>query len=454
MDRLLALSLSDFNPSHDVAGAFLDALKVFTSWITSQIVHQLAALFQTLFDLITQEMLTTTPQFAHTKFNPVQPTLFSPVWGTMVKLAVVFAVLLMLVGVIAAVIRGEPGLLGKQLGLGFLGIVLMASPVIPDLVQALFDVIDVFSRYILSASLAAATHTALNAKMSLSSQITQAVANPFGGALEGSLLGAIVILLGCIAAVFIWFELLAREAIAYLIMALVPIALAGLFFKGTSRWIKKAIEGVIAVALAQIIIATVLSLAISSLLTSVKNNSITDAALFAIFMMIAAMGLPLAMRVAPMAFEFGEAALIGADVAKMARHHVGGGARAGAGAMSKGGGGGGPTPGGGGPTPGSGSGFGSGRGPDKWGMQDTIARMSDIKYGILQESTPGSTPAAPERIKPGPPPPDPPPPPTPYPDAIDVKSTIKPPPRPPLPPPRKAPPGSTPGSTPPPKGEK
>lgn len=358
MDRLFALSL---NPAHDVASAFLAGMKDFAAWTMSAIMSALNAMLKSIIDLIISAMTHTTPQFADTKFNPVQPALFNPIWSTMVKLGVTIAVILMVVGIIAAVFRGEPGLLGRQLGLGLLGILLMASPIIPDLVQALFDVINVASRYILVTALQLAHHQSLSPATSVTAQLKQAELG-LGLPSYAGTVGAILLILGCILALLVWLELVAREAIAYLVMALVPLALAGLFFKGTSTWIKKAVEGIIAVALSQIIIAVVLALGFSSLFNAVSSDSLTAGALFVVFMFIATLGLPLALRVAPLALD---AALVGTEISAMARRH---GARVGKAAIGKGAG----LLGGG-----AGAGAGAGGAVSKPSPQDAISSASE-----------------------------------------------------------------------------
>ena len=412
MGYLLALAASDLNPVHDVAAAasaigsvsasaigsaMLDAMKSFATFVTNQIVTELNAILTALINLIVYIMRSTTPQFADTKFNPYQPTIFNPVWRVMVIVGVTFAVIIMTIGIISAVMRGESGLLGKQMLMGLVGVLLMASPIIPDVVQALFDTINVFSRYILSAGLTTTAAAAMHRNMSIGSQISAAVTGITPGI--PPLLTTIVTLAACIAAIFVWFELLAREAIAYLIMALVPLALAGLFFKGTSAWLKKAVEGIIGVALAQIVIAVVLALGFSAALTSMKSDSITDGALFVVFMGLAALGLPIAMRVAPLALD---AALVATDLSAMARRHAGGAMRKGASmaAGGMGGGAGGVGPGAGSPLVGSLARGGSGgragdgaatsggssgpkgpKGPTPGGLHDQMA-------SVIESSTP------------------------------------------------------------------
>ena len=314
---------SALNPVHDAAAIGNDVWRSIENGISHAVLDALAVILKATINLIFYGMQHTTPQFAHTKFNPVQPALFSPVWRVMVIVGITAAVLIMFVGVISAVLKGETGLLLKQLVYGLIAILAMASPVPPILAQAIFGVINVFSHYILSASLAVAHTTAAAAGQSSIAKITTLLTPGFvpGGGLP-VIMFVIISIVAALASVCVWFELVAREAISYLIMGLFPLALAGLFFKGTSRWLRRAVEGLLAVALGQMIIAVLIAFAMSSLLSAARTISITDFTLFSIFMFLAALGLPIAMRVSPMAFEMGEAAFHASSLASSARGAV------------------------------------------------------------------------------------------------------------------------------------
>ncbi len=320
---ILASIISDLNPIHDAQAIGNDVWHSLANGISHAILDALAAILKATINLVLYGMQHTTPQFAHTKFNPVQPALFSPVWSVMVIVGITLAVLILFIGVISAIIKGETGLLGKQLIFGLIAVMAMASPVPPILAQAIFGEIDFFSHYIMSASLTLAHTTAAAAGQSTIAKITTLLTPGYVPA--GGLPVVLFVIIGIIAAlasVCVWFELVAREAISYLIMGLFPLALAGLFYKGTSKWLRRAIEGLLAVALGQMIIAVLIAFAMSSLLSAARTISITDFTLFSIFMFLAALGLPIAMRVAPMAFEFGEAALHSSSLASSARGAV------------------------------------------------------------------------------------------------------------------------------------
>lgn len=327
--NLYAFSAADLNPAHDVAAAASASASAIggavwhamAAGVSAVIMTAIKALIYAVMKLITAEILHTTPQFANTKFNPVQPAIFSPVWHVMVMVGIAFAVFILVVGVVSSILKGETGTMLKQLVFGLIAVMAMASPIPPIMAQAIFSLIDFFSKYILTAALSLSSHAGFTSSSTQSAEIAKnavamfAVSNP-----EYPIIFAVIISIAAVlAGVAVWLELIAREAIAYLIMGLFPLALAGMFYKGSARWVRRAVEGLLAVALGQIIIAILFAFAVSSLLAGGKSMSITDFGLFTMFMFLASMGLPIAMRVAPMAFEMGEAAFHASSLAGTAR---------------------------------------------------------------------------------------------------------------------------------------
>lgn len=317
----MILASSIFSVFSDPAGAlWKEIAKGISAAIMAGIKGLISGLIRTIIAMIQH----TSPQFAKTHYSPVQPALFSPVWHVMVIVGVSVAVLIMFIGVISSILKGETGLLLKQLAFGLIAVMAMASPVPPLIAQAIFSVIQVFSKFILDAALAQAGHAGFFNSTTQSAIVAYKAVAIFTASNPAISL-AFVALIGvftALAAAAVWFELLAREAIAYLIMGLFPLALAGMFYKGSSRWLRRAVEGLLAVALGQIVIAILFAFAVSSLLLAGPSMSLTNFGLFGVFMFLAALGLPIAMRVAPMAFEFGEAAFHASSLAGSARGAV------------------------------------------------------------------------------------------------------------------------------------
>lgn len=317
----MILASSIFSIFSDPAGAlWKEIAKGISAAIMAGIKGLISGLIRTIIAMIEH----TSPQFAKTHYSPVQPALFNPVWHVMVIVGITCAVLVLFIGVTSSIISGETGTLLKQLAFGLIAVMVMASPVPPLIAQAIFSVIQVFSKFILDSALAQAGHagffnsTTQSAIVAYKAVAIFSASNPAISLAFVALIGAATAL----AAAAVWFELLAREAIAYLIMGLFPLALAGMFYKGSSRWLRRAVEGLLAVALGQIVIAILFAFAVSSLLLAGPTMSLTSFGLFGVFMFLAALGLPIAMRVAPMAFEFGEAAFHASSLAGSARGAV------------------------------------------------------------------------------------------------------------------------------------
>lgn len=390
---------SIFSVFSDPAGALW---KEIAKGISAAIMAGIKGLIGDLITAIITMIQHTSPQFAKTHYSPVQPALFNPVWHVMVIVGVTCAVFIMIVGVISAVIKGETGILLKQLVYGLIAILVMASPVPPLIAQAIFSTIQVFSKFILDAALAQAGHAGFF-NSSTQSAIVSKDAIAMFSASNPAISLAFVALIGvatAFAAAAVWFELLAREAIAYLIMGLFPLALAGVFYKGSSRWLRRAVEGLLAVALGQIIIAILFAFAVSSLLLGGQDMSLTSFGLFAVFMFLAAVGLPIAMRVAPMAFEFGEAAFHASSLAGSARgavaNHTTGPAKAAvtqrvhAPLVNKISGKGGGKPGGGGGKPGGGGGGGVKTTPRN-SLTENIVSAAEIGSAAKSSSANGAS---------------------------------------------------------------
>ena len=134
---IFALSVSDLNPIHDVAAAASasaaaigDATwKALAAGLSAVMMTAIKGLVSGLLKAIITMIQHTSPQFAKTHYSPVQPALFSPVWHVMVIVGIMIAVLIMFVGVISSILKGETGTLFKQLVFGLIAVMAMASPV-------------------------------------------------------------------------------------------------------------------------------------------------------------------------------------------------------------------------------------------------------------------------------------------------------------------------------------
>jgi hypothetical protein len=160
-----------------------------------------------------------------------------------------------------------------------------------------------------------------------------------GGGLDGlSGTGAqptllVVAVVGVLAFV-VWVELAVRAALVYLLVAFVPVALAGLFWSATARWARRLAETLAAVVLAQLVITVVMVLAAAALGgpdAAVSTSGGPDGAGAAVdrlavglgLLLLGSLALPMTLRVLPPVLEAAAVAGTGAAVSRGLRHSGG-----------------------------------------------------------------------------------------------------------------------------------
>jgi hypothetical protein len=149
-----------------------------------------------------------------------------------------------------------------------------------------------------------------------------------GAALPGLAAVGLGVLLG-VAALVVWVELLVRSLLVYLLVAFIPLGLAGLFWSETSRWLRRLIEMTAAVMLSQLVVVTVMTLAAADLshgpLSTSDPAATADTVLTGVGLVIlASLALPVALRVVPHATEAAVAAGAGSRLAAKLPGPVGG----------------------------------------------------------------------------------------------------------------------------------
>jgi hypothetical protein len=115
-------------------------------------------------------------------------------------------------------------------------------------------------------------------------------------------------LLAAIAAFMLWIELAVRSALILVATAFLPLGLAGLLWPRTASWLRRLGEIVVAVAISKLVIVVVLILGAAALTESTVSLSTPGADIDAMvngvaFLGLATFGLPMALRVVPLAAE-------------------------------------------------------------------------------------------------------------------------------------------------------
>ena len=223
---------------------------------------------------------TTTP---HLRGSPWFGTLFHSVAGP----AFVVAMIVLLCAIADAVLHGQPG---EALKRAFVAPLLVAIAMLAatTIGGAAVGVVNSMSGAILSSALSG-RHAGTDAITVLAvAAVGTAVVPILGIALGGIALVAVIAL---------WVELAVRGVLIYLVFALVPLSLAGVFWAKTQSWTKRTIEIIVALLLSQLVIYTFLAIGVDALSALHAGWSATPLALGALSM--SAFGLPIALRIAP-----------------------------------------------------------------------------------------------------------------------------------------------------------
>jgi hypothetical protein len=140
----------------------------------------------------------------------------------------------------------------------------------------------------------------------------------------------VVAVVGLLAFV-VWVELAVRAALVYLLVAFVPVALAGLFWSATARWARRLAETLAAVVLAQLVITVVMVLAAATLggADGAGPDPVGRAGVGAAvdrlavglgLLLLGSLALPMTLRMLPPVLEAAAVAGTGAAVARRLRH--------------------------------------------------------------------------------------------------------------------------------------
>lgn len=237
-------------------------------------------------------------------------TWFQGPWRAMLAVAGIVAIPLFFAGVLAVLVRGEgPGglasVLGRLLAAAVGGVLALAG------VQLLLTLVDI-SCEVVEHSSGISLAGAL-ARLGTALGITSTAGGPQVGAVGAVLLA----LLAALAALVLWLELAVRSALLLVATAFIPLGLAGLLWPATASWLRRLAEVVTAVAVSKLVIVVVLVLGAAALTASPISASTPGADVDAVvsgvaFLAVATLGLPMALRLVPMATEAAVGAGLGA----------------------------------------------------------------------------------------------------------------------------------------------
>ena len=288
-------------PGTDITGAITNALKR----LIGDAIHNFAA---GMFAHLSDALLATTSA-------PLGSSFDAP-WRAMLTVAALFAVPILLAGVVTEVLAGRPGQAirrGVLLPL-LVGPVLLAARALLGLLDALVQ-----GACGLMVQVGIGGPGGFAEGLDRIRQVLGVATGPADPAGIGASLA--VVLVAGILAFIIWVELAVRAALLVLLAAFVPLALSGLFWSATTRWTRRLLETLAAVLLAPLVITMVMVLATATLTAPVHSTSegIDHAAVALALLFLGTLGLPLTFRLIPLVVEAAVVSGAGASVARSAR---------------------------------------------------------------------------------------------------------------------------------------
>jgi len=237
---------------------------------------------------------TTTPR--------IQSPWFVRQYGTMAALAAVFALPLLLLAVMQALVRQDMGQLVRSafvhLPLAF-GLTAAAVTV----VQLLLQLTDAMSAQVASSVGSDAAEFFKDTGKSLGVVLAATGGNPVP--LFAVFLGALVAAAGAFC---VWLELLVRSAAIYVAVLFLPFTFVAMIWPQTARWCRKLVEVLVAVIAAKFVIVAIMALAAAGLGQSRGEEAFQGVLAGAALMLLAAFSPFVLLKLLP----FAEAAIASA----------------------------------------------------------------------------------------------------------------------------------------------
>ena len=242
---------------------------------------------------------------------------FDGPWRAMAAVAALASVPILIAGIIATVAAGAP--------IEALRRALLAPPAIAfglvssrAIVGGLLALVEVMSGAVVQIGIGGTA--GFGAAMAKVGAVLGVSAAGSGSVVLPTAASVVVMAIVAVLSFVIWVELALRTALLYLLVAFIPLGLAGLFWSWTATWLRRLGEVILAVAAAQLVITVAMVLAAAAISgTSVRQGAAGDfdSVISAVALLfLGSLGLPLALKVIPHAAEAAVAAGAGARVAR------------------------------------------------------------------------------------------------------------------------------------------
>jgi hypothetical protein len=246
-------------------------------------------------------------------------------WRAMLTIAGMVAVPILIVSVTQAALRAEPAEAVRR-GIAVPVAVGVGVMVAQALLSALLAACSWASAVLVSVGAGGEHHLAevwghLGTTLGSSGEVASLLAGVPGAAT------ALLLLIAALAALTVWVELAVRAALLYLLGALVPLALAGLFWRRLASWAIRLGEVILAVALSQVVITAALvvgTTVVDRAMSAAQGPGATVGGVMAGvgLLLLASLGLPITLAVVPIAVDAAAAAGAGRAALGAARQHA------------------------------------------------------------------------------------------------------------------------------------
>ncbi|MHB1883470.1 MAG: TrbL/VirB6 family protein [Acidimicrobiales bacterium] len=226
----------------------------------------------------------------------VKGSSFTSLYGAMLVPAMVLSVIVLVIAVTMAAIQGRAGEVAKRALLVPIGVFLIVGAA-AALVNDALDLVSFIDGTYIQAALGAGGFKTAFGQMGFNATGNLQLLNT-AAEIPNAVFQIFIGIFLLIATFAIWVEMQVRTLAIWILVAVVPLASAGLFWSGTQRWLKRLIEALVAAILTPIPITIVLSIGAK---LGMGTDSLSKLMLAFVTMMLAAFSLPMLLKLVPLA---------------------------------------------------------------------------------------------------------------------------------------------------------
>ncbi len=283
--------ICDINPLCQAGGLVKQASVGLAEAAFGGILHSIASGITDIVGTLLNEVMMSSNGAAQVKGSS-----FTSLYGAMLVPAMVLSVIVLIIAVTTAAIQGRSGEIAKRALLVPLGVFLIVGAA-AALVNDALDLVSFIDGSYIQAALGAGGFKAAFGQMGFNATGNLQLLNT-AAEIPNAVFQIFIGIFLLIATFAIWVEMQVRTLAIWILVAVVPLASAGLFWSGTQRWLKRLIEALVAAILTPIPITIVLSIGAK---LGMGTDSLSKLMLAFVTMMLAAFSLPMLLKLVPLA---------------------------------------------------------------------------------------------------------------------------------------------------------